>query len=309
MASDRGDAGEAVLAHGVDAVSLTTPRPHLAPFAVLGLLLAGFNCLAFPVALVVGPGHALVATVSAGVVAAQVGLVATWGVFSSAPFLRRVGISALSGFLLFACFAFGVLVVNSVAPRELVSGIPMLLLMCPLFFSAVQLPLWAARTWLRWEVAKLDQAPRGSYAIPTRIKDFVWGTAAGSVVLALAKLAPHTLPAGEGDPPHELMIGFAIMSTVAAGASTVILPPLIFTMLGARRPATALVGVALWYATGLAVLLGANTLATGGLSAGSLTFCLLLTGTFTAVMCSGLLLVRGQGYRLRRDRLPQGVSP
>jgi len=288
-------------------LGVTILRQDLGPIVLLGLLLAGVDFFAIPVAVSGGPGlGAILGVMAFGIICAQVGLVATWGVFSAAAFRRRVAVSAALGVIFYGSFALGVLTANQFTPGGPPPEVLLVFMMfCPIIFFAVQAPLWSARIWLRWEVARLNQAPSGSYRCATGIKDFVWGMAAASVALALVNFSTHLLPAEE--PAEAILAAVASMSGVAAAASSATMLPLLFFTLGTRRIAAGVAGVALWCGCVVAILAGGSGLLRGGLSPGTRTAISLFVGAFVAVLCTCLLLARSQGYRLHRRRFVQGA--
>jgi len=265
--------------------------------ALGGLLLAFFNGLAPSAVATPALAHVSLVVVI-GVICAQVGTVAIWGVFSSAHFARRLQVSAAIGLAFYGCFSLGILAVDE--GSEGWTAILLGLAACPLVLFAVQAPLWAARIWLQCEIAESCQPPRGSYLCPNRISDLILGTAAISVALAIARVAPGAIP--EED-PATVLIFYAVMSGIAAVASLTIVTPLIFVTLGARHTAAVVIGVAVWFGGIVAILATIVGIASGALSLRALNACLLGAGSFATVICTGLLLVRGGGYRLRWRRL------
>ncbi len=232
-----------------------------------------------------------------GIVCAQIGLVAIWGVFSSAAFLWRMGICAVIGLFLYGSLAFGVLMLARLGtPTVPARVLLMFVLMAPMVFLAVQLPLWGARTWLRWQVVRRSQPAAGSYQQLTGLKDFIWGASAASVGLSLAKIS--SLAAPNGNPNDALAMFLAALAGAAASASLGSLPPLLLLTLGVRRFRYGLVGVAIWCAAVVAMLTWGLSFF-GPVTAGLFNGCLLVVVSF-AILTGGVLWrARSIGYQLR----------
>jgi hypothetical protein len=231
-----------------------------------------------------------------GVIFGQVGLVATWGVFSSADFSRRLGISATLGLVFYGSLALGILTISGAGPQTvfvLLFG----LMLCPLVLFAVQLPLLAARIWFRVEIAKANQPSCGSYLRPTRIQDLIIGTAAVGVALALVRMAPAIFP-GQEPPEDEFVMSLAIMTGGASVVSLVGIIPLVIFTLVAHYTAAVILSIAVWIGF-IVVALVTIMARIAPFTPGALEACLLAGGSFAAVMSVGLLVTRHGGYRLR----------
>ena len=278
-------------------------RPTNWAYTAFALVIACVDFCAFPVMFSVGPGRRpMVFIFVFGVIGAQIGLVASWGVFSSATFIRRITISALVGLFFYLCFVAGILTANRfIARTETVPPeVPFVVLAaCPLVFFGVQLPLWSAHIWLNWKISLLNDPPSGSYLGSMKISHFILGTMAISVALAIARSTVHSL--SDDADPNDFLPVFIVLPTAAAVASSVTVPPLVFLTLGTRTILTGLVGIGLWFAVAVT---GAATVVFigGGLTVGTLYAILLLGGSFTTFSYTGLLVARRSGYRLRWRR-------
>lgn len=279
------------------------------PFAVLACFFAGANFLIFPLAASSVPrGTELISLLAAAILGAQLSLVASWGVFGSAPFLTRLGKCAALGFVSYLCLLLGCSIVMSETGMTFVEFAELmfaLLAGLPIVFFCVQLPLWILRLWLGWEVAGAESESSGSYGRPILIKDLVLATAAVSVALALVRLVPTLTERVLGD---EYLIVVATSAAGAAAVSLVTLPPLIFAILASRQLAFAALGVAAWTVLFDAVCLTAITLLSGSIPTADVIFYFtLMAMVYAGIVATGLLLTRRLGYRLRWRALRRPV--
>ncbi len=229
-----------------------------------------------------------------GVTAAQIGLLATWGVFSSLPFSRSLPITAVVGTLLYGCTATSLLVTNDFE-AEVFFVMLFGLMLCPAILFAVQTPLWATRIFLRAEVAPDGQPPTGSYQRRTGIKDMLVGTAVLSVAMALAKAAPSVVPQGVVD---TFFVGFAAICGCAAAVSLIVILPLLFFTLTTQHTTHTKLGCAIW--AGLVIAAPVTLIGSLTSGAGDVIGAFLIgIGSFAATLYLGFLLVRNQGYRFR----------
>lgn len=273
--------------------------------ALLGSFVLACDYLAAPVVVAIGPGSAA-PVFFAGLIAGQLGLAATWVVFSSRRYLHRLGISAAVGFVSYGFLALGVFTAGGMVsrgpPSEVAAVLVAFLFLCPLVFFAVQLPMWIARTWLWLEIAGYGHPSVGSYLRVTGIRDLITATAGASVALAGARIGAAVFPEGT---PGEALFMFVIMAGVAAVGSLVSLLPLIYFVLGTGTVVAGCMRVLIWFGVVNAIL--TTFLAVVGAPRGAMLACCLLTGSFTVIFCGGLLLTRMTGYRLRRRKRAQPV--
>ena len=272
---------------------------NFVPRVVVSLLLFGcFNILSIPLLSSASRGGSLLWSGFIGVIAAEFGLVAAWGVFSSARLVHRIQICAGIGLGLYACLILGILTVDTTGIRPF-KVVLMPLVMAPLVFSTVQLPLWGFRGWLGWEVAKTGQPPRGSYQQPMGIKHLVLGTAALSVALSIARLGSRDTSSSD---TNLAMLGVATFAASAGLVSLATMPPLLFFVLGTSRISMRLLGIGIWFLAGLVLLTLPSLLYGRGLSPDALSSVVMLIGSFAGVTAFALHLVRVDGYQLRWGR-------
>ena len=284
-----------------------------ASYMLLTFLFAAANISIVPVAVHANPVTGQIVTLLAvASLGAQLCLVATWGVLGSASFLVRLLRCAALGVTSYACVSLGVgfvALTSTVVEFDEPELFLVLLTALPLVFFCVQLPLWALRLWFGWEVAQVEASSVGSYARPVTIKDLVLGMAVASVAMALVRLGPLLAPSAEDG--AQMLMGVSFMAACGAGVSLLTLPPLVFAILGSRRPAAGAMGVAAWTLAFIAVCSTAVTLATGQFpSPPQVTAFTMLALVFVALVASGLLLARASGYRLYwRSLRSAKVSP
>lgn len=269
----------------------------LRPVLNLIYAMAAFNFFGPQLMMAPGVGVFFGALVS-GSILAQLGLVATWGVFSTASFGRRLLISALLGLLLYACFSFGLVAASrdTAVGQVVLSG----LLCSPLLFLAVQAPLWGARTWLRWGIA-VEAEPSGSYRTATSLRDMFTGMAAVGVGLGISRIAPTVLPEGN------VQVFYFIMTAACAAsfASLVVGAPLILICLELAKPTSIAAGLV--GAMGVIVFgsIVVGVAALGGGAIETMLFFFLIGAAFVGATAGGFLMARNAGFRLRR----YGASP
>ncbi len=243
-------------------------------------------------------GSPIGAIIVAAVIYAQVGLVATWGVFSSTHFTNRLRMCGGVGLVLLFCFMLGI-AGPAGGSGEVGLAFTVFLLFSPLLLFAVQSPLWAARIWLQWEIAKVGQPPSGSYLQLPGIIDLIIGTTAIGVALAAMKIGPTLI--SEPQESQQILSVLTSAAGIAGAASLVTVTPLVFITLRPRAGATVAIGLMIWYAALVAILV-TLTFATGYSDARLRQACLVGPGFFATITCATLLIVRHGGYRLFRGR-------
>ena len=96
-----------------------------------------------------------------------------------------------------------------------------------------------------------------------------------------------------------MLMGASFAAASGAGVSLLTLPPLVFAILGSRRPAAGAMGVAAWTLAFVAVCSTAATVATGLFPSPPLVAAFTMVAmVFVGLVASGLLLARTAGYRL-----------
>jgi len=252
------------------------------------------------------PSWALITLLLVGVTAGQFGLLAIWGVFGALHWAVRLPLMLLIAAWLFAIFLFGM------AAADLSAGVVGVyarnLLLLPLMFAGVQLPLWIARVVLGW---RLVFGPHAAEPEPSRAGQFglqhlLGATTAVAVVLAFTQTAvllvssPHNRPAQVWT---SLLISCAVLAALGLLAAL----PCVWAAFVARRRGLATAIVAGY--TVVCAILAPFVIVLGGgwLDPDHFLASFWLHAGAMSTMLGGLHVVRACGYTmLRRGRPAPG---
>lgn len=265
------------------------------------LLLLAFLCLAnfisVPLLSASRPGLMVVIPAT---IAAEVGLVAVFGVFSPLVFTTRFVLTVAMGGVLYLGFCLSVMAVSRGEPEAflvLLFG----LLICPLIFIAVQAPIWGLRIFYDCQRSSPPQATVTDVAAsrePIRLSDLLIGTFMVAVSLALAQLATYVIPADESRTEALAAVAVAAIAAVLWSCVSVVLPT--WLMLAIRRQRMVAVALVGWTAMGsISVLL---TIVPFTFDPSAPLVVMLGISVYVFVLCGGLQLARQLGYRLVRRR-------
>jgi hypothetical protein len=240
------------------------------------------------------PGFCLFAAILA-----QGGLLSAGLVFFDGPFWLRAAICWGIGLLLWSCWAMGLFFTSAYgswgSPTEVLQLGTFSL---PLAALAIQLPLWFARTYLRWRI-RLPNA-QALVTRPFAIRDYFVGTAIVAVSITFARLArPATWPL------DNYWGGWAMISVfLAVGSLLGVLPSMLFIF----RFHNAWLGFALLLLYGFAVaslVAYIPNVIEPAFSAWDTAAIMILITSVGAFLGLGFAVARGCGYRLESGRVPR----
>jgi hypothetical protein len=157
-----------------------------------------------------------------GIFAVQFGALSCWLVFGEARFWLRLPIAWLLGYSL--GFTFLVSISWEQHYISLKDELRTFLCATPLVALAAQLPLWGAKTYFRWRIAR----PAESLAPvrPLSIGDILVGTAVTALTVAAVRFIPHIDPQDSS-----FWAGWAIAVPAVAGISFITILPALFFVL------------------------------------------------------------------------------
>lgn len=241
----------------------------------------------------------LAAGICLGTIASEIGVLSAALVFGVAPgfALRLMGLWAL-GLLLFACWAAGVLFAEGFRgrrdwPWEMFYDLALIL---PLISLAVQAPLWMLKLYFGWRIELANAPVPDSNPKSLSIRDILFGT----LVTALAIAAVRFVVSSQSDLDLNFWAAWGIGITFLAGASLLVLAPLMMLILRVDRPAVAF-GAAAGYAVTAGIV---ATITWVAVEPGILKdsdfptfFTLLISSALTPIAPLGI--ARWAGYRLR----------
>lgn len=299
--------------------------PH-AFFAVFLATLAGFNVLGVPFLVNMPPGLAVIVPAT---IAAEIALVATWGVLSPHPFWKRTLLCVVMGSILFGSFALSILAVARGDP-DAAGAIGFAALLAPSVYLCIQIPVWILTIWYRCEctiqyspasLAKPNSTPTvdegehpddpdtnenvsgfvGSVVEPNRasiktgfsIVDLGVGTAMFAIACAFARFAPTMI---NGEDEGELLTGLAVACSILPFFSAIVVLIPVRIVLGLTHRASVYSALSIWFGICVIVLLAPLGLTTGSPTIAFILF--VLCAAYAVTLCAGLLLARKIGYQL-----------
>jgi hypothetical protein len=264
--------------------------------AGIGLVFAVSNLVVCPLLEMIGRSNwsALPALILMGAVLAEGGLLSTILVFSDGSFWWRAAGCWLAGLFLWVCWAVGLAWASARGPQGYLGECLQLGgLSLPLAALAVQSPLWFARTYSGWRLAK--RQVRATSGLPLSIGDCFVGTAVVAISFALARLAR---PAGWS--PVEYWRGWSIIfPCFACGSLLSVVPAILLTFRVRSWPLA--FGLLMLYALVVATLAVyvVNAVAPGGRPQAFENVSLMTMFLSLAVfMGAGMQVVRDCGYSL-----------
>jgi hypothetical protein len=173
----------------------------------------------------------------AGMILAQVGLLAIWFVLWPQRLLSRTACCVCVALILLAFWTLSYVCSELVdgyrSRRSVFEEVLMALCYLPAFQLAAQSPLWLLRAVLGWRIEGPCQSDVGLGRGGLTIRGILIGTA----VVALSLTAPrvgYTIAAGEMD--NKIWLGLGIGGLVIAVAGLVVLPPALLAVMRARSP-------------------------------------------------------------------------
>lgn len=277
----------------------------LSPLAIVGIAYAVFNFLCMPI--VVGmprgardQGIVVFMAIGAGAFAAQFGILPAWLVWGERPFWQRlvmhwalaIGLTLVwvLGFA-FAVVADGPPMPPPVMFRELAAS----LLYLPAISLGIEAPLWATRFFFGWRIGRAD--PPQAARRPLGIRDFLWGMAIISVVLASVRAADaFSFSPGR----TETWIDVAMMIGFTGLVSAFSVVPVAWCILRFKDPGQAVALIGLYVlAAGVVTLVIISAMAGApppdGVFVASL---FVFLGGMAGAISGAFGLARAQGYRL-----------
>jgi hypothetical protein len=188
----------------------------------IGLFFAAVNFAVCPLmALVDGPANwkALPLFGLFGAVLSEAGLLSAALVFFSGPFWLRATLCWSVGFVLWGCWALGLMLVKWIEPWWDVGEILQIgTLSLPLVALAIQSPLWFARSYSGWRLKHQKSGVTATTHLS--IRDYLVGTAITAISITLARLArPAHWPIEDYWP------GWSIVFTSFGGGSLLSIVP------------------------------------------------------------------------------------
>lgn len=282
----------------------TDGRAPLSPLAIAAIAYAVFDFLCMPLAMGMSRGAdqgiAVFLAMGAGAFVAQFGILPAWLVWGERPFWQRLvmhwalalGLTLvwLLGFA-FAVAADGPPMPPPVMLRELASS----LLYLPAISLGIEAPLWATRFFFGWRICRADQAQVA--ARPLGIRDFLWGMAIISAVLASVRAADaFSFAPGRAD----TWIGVAMMMGFTGLVSTLAVLPLAWCILRFKDPGQAVGLIVVYVFVAGVVALAIVTAMGGGPPADGLLVAVLFVflGSMAGAISGAFGLARARGYRL-----------
>jgi hypothetical protein len=184
---DRGDEGE----QSETWLLLGPGKKRIIAGICVGIFFAGANLVVCPLmAASGGPANdwrQLPIFALFGAVLAESGLLSAWLVFSSSSFWFRAAGCWAAAFVLWVCWAGGLLLASRMASWQIEQEMQLGSLSLPLVALAIQSPLWFARSYSGWRLVNRETGPpRRS---PLSIRDYLVGTAIAAISITFARLA------------------------------------------------------------------------------------------------------------------------
>ena len=242
-----------------------------------------------------------VAALFAGAILGQFGLLAVWAVLGPQPLFVRWPISLLVAALLCCALLLGVTMVNGSGEGlgEAARG----MLIFPLIFLAVQLPLWVLRIVTGWCLVARgteDCSPPGE-SRQFRLQHMLGATTAVALALGLASvgLRYSDIPSGRTDPSVWLGLMFAcLMFGVWSAFSTL---PCFWAAFVARHKMAGAAMIAVYAVLMSLLVLAVMSAIVGSAPPGEFVGAFILFhGSLAFVLLGGLHLARLCGYVLLR---------
>jgi hypothetical protein len=267
----------------------------------LATFFAGINLVICPaLELCDGPleWHHLPVIALFGGILAEGGLLSACLVFFAGPFWLRGAICWAIGAILWSAWTMGLVFVvylhgdwGSIGEMLQVGALSL-----PLAVLAIQLPLWFARTYLRWRLT--IRHPETLTTPPFSIRDYFVGTGIVAVSITFARLArPATWPLDDYWP------GWAVAFCIfTAGSLAGVLPTMYFTL--RLRNLWLAIGLLSLYALAVASLI-AYILNAIDSSIGALETAAIMTFivSLPAFLSLGFVIARACGYVLETERV------
>lgn len=280
------------------------PTP-LSPLAAVGIAYAIFNFLCMP--MVIGmsrgardQGIVVFMAIGAGAFAAQFGILPAWLVWGERPLWQRLVMhwGLVAGLTLVWLLGFA-LAAAADGPRspppDMLQELALSLLYLPAISLGIEAPLWATRFFFGWRIGRPDQ-PQAA-AGPLGIRDFLWGMATISVVLASVRAADaFSYSPGRAD----TWIAVAMMIGFTGLVSALSVPPVAWCILRFKDPGQAVALLGLYVLAAAVVTLVIISAMAGvpppdGVFVASL---FVLLGSMAGAISGAFGLARGMGYRL-----------
>jgi hypothetical protein len=233
-----------------------------------------------------------------GIIASQIGALSAALVFGGRGFLLRlIGMWGV-GLFLFACWAAGVLYTDGLRghrswPWELFGDVGLAL---PLISLAIQAPLWMLKLHFGWRIELPAESLPAGRRQPYSIRDILLGT----LVTALSITAVRFVVDSRQDLDEGFWAVWGIGAAFFAGASLLVLVPLLALTLRINRPAVAF-GSAAAYAVTAGILAALLWIAWHPRILKDTDFPMLVTMLITCplALLAPLGLARLAGYRLQ----------
>ena len=245
--------------------------------------------------------QAVVFSVGLGIIGGQIGGLSAVLVWSQGSFIVRSVVLWLAGMLLYACWAFGLLVlirddnwlvdIRADIARAIAVSLPLISL-------AVQLPQWLARFYFGWRIETPGQIP-SAVSPGLSIRDLMVGTAVVALTITAVRFS---LAADEMT--TDVWVGWAIAVGILGVVSAFVMLPLL-VLVFRSRPLWAL----LYILVGSPLLAGATMYAivlvdgaSGGPDTRAIILFLMAATSCVAATSAPLWLARWAGYRLKFAR-------
>ncbi len=265
--------------------------PAIVWAAAIAIGCAAFNLLMPPIISSVGPEPLPLLALTLGMLVSQLAALSAVLVFGEARFwLRLLAVWAV-GYGLALSFVAGVILVEG--SSNVAEPIRIICCGLPLVALAVQTPLWAARLYCGWRIARPGQTAQQR---PLSIGDILGGTAVAALTVGAVRFVAQN--------PRQADLGFWIGWGIAvpsiAGISLIAILPVIYFVLRVERVGLGC-GLLIGYAAAAALIAMCGIGLVFSRSPPPTEFFFLLTmmiGTVASAHLGLLALIRGYGYRL-----------
>lgn len=285
-------------------------------YSPLGIAVIGFglvNLLFVPMMVSLrGPDHGAIflATLVAGPLVAQFGILPAWLVWGERPFWSRLAIHwslAVGLSLAWLCgIMMGMAADGPIGPPEFVfRDLAMMFLCLPAFSLGIEAPLWFLRFFFGWRIGRQGAPPDATR--PLAIRDFLWGMAVISAALATVRGA-GALDYSPSD--AQIWIGIAISAGLAALASLIVMPLFAWCLLGTKDVGNGVAVIVVFTILAGCVMVAIIASMMPGPPPSGEPFVALFVflASASASIAGALALARGAGYRLKIGRSGSDAS-
>lgn len=267
-------------------------------------------------AVIEGSRSSVLAALLVGAIIGQFGLLAVWGVLGPQPLFVRWPLSLLVAVLLCCALLLGMAMLD--APRGGLAEMAMGMLMLPMIFLAVQLPLWVLRIVTGWCIVAggTEDCSPPSESRQFQLQHMLGATTAVAVALGLASVYLRYLGNPVGRVDLSMWLGLMLTCLMCGVLSAFSTLPCFWAAFVARNKMSGAAMIAV-YAVLMSLLVLAVISAIGGSAPpGEAVLCFVLFhGSLAFVLLGGLHVVRLCGYVLLRPGRrwppvrPRGSSP